>query len=420
MSDSPDDRSIVLAIESVAAGGDGVARDSGGRVVFVPRAAPGDRVRATVTEEHKSFARAHLDAVLEPGPGRVAPPCPLFASGACGGCQWQHLSSEAQRAAKEAIVGAALRRLVDAGLAIEPLRTPVPPLGWRRRARLHWVRPRRAGAALIGFFAPGSRHVTDVDRCPQLEPAADAALAAIRRVLGPVLTGRGEIDVVAGQGGGVHVTVRGPCAPAAARALAEAPEIAGVRLGRRQFGAEAIALEPGLEAASGEFAQASSAGNAALLEVVNLATRAREGKRVLELYAGGGNLTRVLARGAAEVIAVERAVPVAPPAGGNVSFRQGSAEEEVKILARHGERFDLVVLDPPRTGAADACQLLPRLGPSRIVYVSCDPATLARDAGALVAAGYAPVRAWPIDMMPQTAHVEVVLELVGSDPPSGL
>ena len=413
MSDTPDG-SLVLSIESVAAGGDGVAHDPGGRVVFVPRAAPGDRVRATVTEEHKSFARAQLDAVLEPGPGRVEPPCSLFTSGACGGCQWQHMSAETQHAAKEAIVGAALRRLVDAGLAIEPLRAPVPALGWRRRARLHWVRPRRASAALIGFFAPGSRHVTDVDRCPQLDSALGDALAAIRRVLAPALTGRGEIDVVAGEGG-VHVTVRGPCAPTAARALADAPEIAGVRLGRRQFGATSVALEAGLEAAAGDFAQASTAGNAALLEIVDQATRAREGGRVLELYAGSGNLTRVLARGADAVVAVERAQPIAPPEGGNVSFRQGAAEEEVSILARHGERFDLVVLDPPRTGAAETCRLLPRLGAPRVVYVSCDPATLARDAAALVAAGYAPVRAWPIDMMPQTAHLEVVLELVGSD-----
>ncbi len=403
--------SLELSIESLAAGGDGVARDAGGRVVFVPRAAPGDRVRATVTEEHKSFARAQLDTVLEAGPGRVEPPCALFASGACGGCQWQHLSAEAQRQAKQAIVSAALRRLVDAGLVIEPLRAPVPALGWRRRARLHWVRTRRADAALIGFFAPGSRHVTDVDACPQLEPALGAALAAIHRVLAPALTGRGEIDLVAGEGGGVHVTVRGPCAPAAASALADAPEVAGVRLGRRQFGAATVALEPGLEAEAGDFAQASATGNAALLETVELASAARKGGRVLELYAGSGNLTRVLADGASAVVAVERAQPAAAVEGGNVSFRQGAAEEEVRILARHGETFDLVVLDPPRTGAAETCRLLPRLGATQVVYVSCDPATLARDAAVLVDAGYVPVRAWPIDMMPQTAHVEVVLVL---------
>jgi 23S rRNA (uracil1939-C5)-methyltransferase len=380
-------------IEELAAGGDGVGHVDG-KVIFVPRAAPGDRVVVRVVQDRKSYLRGEVTEVVQPAPVRVEPPCPLFRAATCGGCQWQHVAYAAQAAAKEAIVRAALRRLVGAGLVVEPIATPVPEYGWRRRARLHWVK-RHKGEVIIGFHAPRSDRITDVRACPQVEPAVEAALGPLHDRLGPGLTGTGEVDLVAGTSG-VHVVIHGPCDPAAAEALSAAPGIAGVRLGKRTFRAPSVELEPGLRGAADQFAQASATGNAALIEIVDLATRPRDGTRILELHAGSGNFTRVLAQGAASVLAVDTATHA--EAHGNVELRRADAATETAALAAAAEHFDLAVLDPPRTGDLPDTRALTALAP-------------ARDADVLLAAGYRPVRARPIDLMPQTAHVEVVLSL---------
>jgi len=144
--------------------------------------------------------------------------------------------------------------------------------------------------------------------------------------------------------------------------------------------------------------------------VVDELARPREGARVLELYAGQGNLTRVLREGARSVVAVDAQTPDAPASGG-VSWRKGDVADAIATLAEVGDRFDLAVLDPPRAGAAAVLPALTALRPPRIVYVSCDPATLARDLNRLRATGYTATRAQALDLMPQTAHVEVVVTL---------
>ncbi|HTM22865.1 MAG TPA: TRAM domain-containing protein [Kofleriaceae bacterium] len=396
-----------IDIEELAAGGDGVGRVDG-KVVFVPRAAPGDRVQVRVVEDKKSFARGELVAVARASADRVEAPCPLFRAATCGGCQWQHVAYAAQARAKEQIVRGALRRLVAAGLVIEPIAAPVPEYGWRWRAWLHWVR-RRKGEVLIGFHAPRSERITDVHACPQIEPALERVLGPLHERLGPGLSGDGEIDVIAGAAGDVHVAIHGPCAPEAAEALASSAAVAGVRLGKRVFGGAAVELEPGLRGGAEQFAQASAAGNAALIAVVDAATAPRAGLRILELHAGSGNLTRILSREAAQVVAVDSGGHGIDAA--NVTYLRADAAAHTETLAAAGEHFDLALLDPPRTGDLAAARALAALKPGRIVYVSCDPATLARDADALVSAGYRPERAWPLDLMPQTAHVEVVLAL---------
>ena len=130
--------SVELTIESLAAGGDGVARDADGRVTFVPRTAVGDRVRVEMVSSRKRFARAEVRELVAASPDRVEVVCPHFDR--CGGCHWLHISPDAQSRAKQQILADALRHTVDAGLELRPLLTPVSPLGWRRRARLHWVR----------------------------------------------------------------------------------------------------------------------------------------------------------------------------------------------------------------------------------------------------------------------------------------
>jgi len=398
---------IDIEIAELAAGGDGVGRDANGRVTFVARTAPGDRVSARLREVRRDFARADLMAVDRRGPERVVPRCRYFDDGRCGGCQWQHVAMPVQHQAKSTLVHRALRHLTVAGLVIEPLVTPVSDYHWRRRARLHWFRAPAAPRAEMGFFAPRSHFVTDVDDCPQLSPALTEAWQVVRAVLGPSLFGRGELHLLEAAGG-THVVVEGNVNPGACKELAAVEGIRGVRCGRRRFGDDMVDVD-GMAHAADDFAQASAAGNDELRRrVEGMSAPWRRGARILELFAGGGNLTQVL-EGAAQIVAVDR--QSRPPAGTAVQWRSGDATEVVATLVQEDQRFDAVVLDPPRTGAREVMSGIAALAPKHILYVSCSPPTLARDATMLVEAGYTPVRAVPIDLMPQTAHIEVVMEL---------
>lgn len=414
---------VEVLIESLGAGGDGVGRDAHGRVTFVPYTAPGDRVQACVVEARKDYARAlPVELVVSSG-FRVEALCPHFVARTCGGCQWLHLGESAQAAAKGELVARVLRKHARAGMTLHPLRAEVPPYRWRRRARLHWYRPRKAGAAVIGFFAPRSHHVSDITGCLQLEPALAQALDVLRRQLAPALGRQGAIEMLAGHLGEVHVVIRGRCADQVAAGLVGQEPIAGVMLepeagparGQRRrmrtWGKPHIELEPGFPGRADWFAQPSRAGNRVLLEVVEEAAQPR-GQRVLELYAGSGNLSRVLAPEAAGLVAVDRRRPPWKlPEPLARAFVPGDVVEVTRALADQGEGFDLAVLDPPRTGAREVLAPLAALAPARIVYVSCDPATLARDLDFLAGAGYRAAWAKPLDLMPQTAHVEIVAML---------
>lgn len=400
---------IPLTIESLAAGGDGVSHDADGRVVFVPHAVPGDRIDARVVSERSSMSRAEVVTVTAASPDRIEAPCGLFRDRTCGGCTWQHIAIGAQRDAKVAIAARALRHFTADGMELAPLVAPVADARWRRRARLHWYRPRKAPEAVVGFYAPGTTRVTGVVECLQVEPAVERALAAIREHLAPSLGRKGEISILAGHRGDVHVAVDGPCDASAAERLVGTAGIVGVSVGKRSWGARFIELEPDLSGRADWFAQASLAGNRALCDVVDRATSVRDGLAVLELFAGSGNFTRVLARGAESVVTVDSRRPPWPVRGAR--FERGVAAKVVSAMVGAGRTFGLAVLDPPRTGARDLMEPLARLEPQHIVYVSCDPATLARDLAILVELGYRAARATPLDLMPQTAHVEVVVEL---------
>lgn len=351
---------MMIEITALAAGGDGVGRDEGGRVTFVPRTAVGDRVEVRLVEEKKRFARGEVVRLVEPSRDRVEPPCPHFREG-CGGCQWQHITREAQLAAKQAIVVGALRKLA---IDVEPIVDSAPPYGWRRRARFH------VEAGVQGLYALDSKRLIAIDRCPQLEPALDDA----RRGLSPMqLPAQGELAIARSTTGKVAV------------------------------GDQELEIEPGLFVRARDFAQASAAGNAKLIELVRAAVGKGKGKLV-ELYAGAGNFTRFFVEDGWDVLASDVVKPVKPPA----RFEVGQASQ---VLSRLKEPVEVIVLDPPRTGAAEAVPGILKHRPSKVVYVSCDPSTLARDAEALVAGGYRVVRASPVDLMPQTSHVEVVMTL---------
>ncbi len=410
---------VKLTVDSLSFGGDGVGRDADGRVTFVPGAAPGDRVEARLVEEHKGYAHAALERVIEPGASRVAPGCALFSE--CGGCQWQHVAIDAQRAAKQEIVRRALRKVTD---SVAPIVTPSPDYRWRRRARLRL----RGGA--LGYHARRSHRMVDVATCPQLEPALDAALAAVRARLLPVFAGSGELELLCSLRGEVQVAVEGRGAAAlgeAAAALLGSAGIVGVLLREEEraepivVGAEMIDLadDPAgpFWARADAFAQVSAPGNAALRALVVAGAGAHAGQQVLELHAGSANFTRDLAAAAAHVTAVEEA-PLAAALAARTLAGRGLAERiswravPVAAALAGAARPDLVVLDPPRTGLNPGeAAALAALAAPRIVYVSCDPETLARDLAIMVAAGYRVASATPVDLMPQTYHVETVVAL---------
>ena len=381
---------IEVEVTALAAGGDGVARDANGRVTFVPRTAPGDHVRARIVKTTSSLAHAELVEVTTPSSFRVEPPCPHFELG-CGGCVWQHVSRDEQLRAKQTIVSGALRRL--AKLDLHPIRDPAPPYGWRRRARFH------VASGRVGLYAQGTHRVLPVDHCPQLEPKLDAAYGAVCAATPP----DGELALVLGQAGDVAVGVQKPWK--AGEQLVGRAGIRGVVTADARYGTPLVEIEPALSVEPWDFAQASAAGNATLIDVVRGAVGKGPG-RLVELYAGGGNFTRAFLVDDWDVVASDA---VAPARTLPVKFIVGEAAD---VLEKNLGKIDVLVLDPPRTGAAQCLDAIARLAPPKIVYISCDPSTLARDAERLVAAGYHATDAWPVDLMPQTSHVEVVLRLV--------
>lgn len=394
-----------MVVESLAFGGDAVGHGEDGRVIFVPGGAPGDDVEVEIEAEHKAWLRTRLVRVVRPGPTRVVAPCPVFVAG-CGGCQWQHVDVAAQRAAKDEIVTRALRNLPA---TVEPIASPGPAYGWRRRARLRFRR------GTVGYARHRSHELLDATVCPQLEAPLEAALEVVRAALGPVVEATGELELLVDGAGAVQVALSGRGLEAVdAAALVGRAGIVSVIAGGRVHGAERLDLGDGPHpfwARADAFAQASAPGNAALRALVRGAAGDVRGRRALELFAGSGNFTRDLLAAGASVVAVEESAEALALARANLA----PWAERTTFLARPAEpplpdgTFDLVLVDPPRTGlgvelagalAALACPT---------IYVSCDPQTLARDL-AVLAAGR-PMRAVPVDLMPQTFHIEIVVTI---------
>ncbi len=421
--DSASPEVIDVRVEGLAPGGDAIGRQEGGladgRATFVALAAPGERVRARVTRQKARVAWAELIEILEPSALRVEPPCPLF--GRCGGCQWQHVDLGAQRAAKQAIVARALKR-ADGALA-----APVPD-GWGYRDRAQFI---VGPAGVIGFRARRSHDVVDVSRCLLLGPALDAALAAIR-ASAPVFEVDTEIDLQAGREG-VHVALRlprgsGSLRGVASKSTAEVPTlfsallddwrgagVVGLRVvaaGREialgavdvdiaGAGGAGSADEAPLRIPAGAFAQVGHAGNRALVDAVLREVGSDPGA-VLELYAGSGNFTRGLVARASAVIACDADRAAVMRGRRNVPTAVWMARPPGVVEA------DTVVLDPPRDGL-DAENLRAVVqARRRVVYVSCDPQTLGRDANRLAQSGLTLQSALALDLMPHTFHVEVV------------
>ncbi len=413
---------ITLELTGIAHGGEALGRHNG-KVIFVAYALPGERVQARVVDEHKSWARAELIEVLSADVDRVDPPCPYFGPGRCGGCQWQHIRYERQLTLKQEIVADQLRRL---GHVTDPPVRPTLAVGepWAYRNHVQFaVDP----AGQLGFRRVSSHEIIAVDRCLLLHPLLDE----LHQEFQP---GGGEEEAALELGGWLRrVTMR-----------------AGVRTGQRLVVFETLGDEPpelevdlsvscvllrrdgqmqGLigppyieeevagrvyRVSAGSFFQVNTAGAEVLVKLVQDYLAPHPEDTLLDIYCGVGLFGLAFKGKAGRLIGIEENPLACEDFAWNardwdperVELHEGPAEEVLAVL---DEPIDLAVLDPPRAGAGkEVLQELARLGPHRVVYVSCDPATLARDVQYLQAGGYRLVEVQPVDLFPQTFHVESV------------
>jgi len=424
-----------LRVDSLAYGGDAVARAEDGRVVFVRYGCPGDVVEVESLEEHNRHIVATIREVVEPSPQRVKPPCPYF--GRCGGCQWQHIAYPTQLAAKRQSV---LDALVRIGGIAEPVVADTLPspaeYGYRNRIELT-VTDTPTGLRL-GYAELHSDQILPVDVCllpPKRLQKAPKALAGGLRYL----SGRGEVELArvslrsAARYSDVAVDLWGPPSgfprQMAAKVLRDAVRASSITrvlfkgplkerrvskvevLSGRGFWRERLGEESYVVSAP-SFFQVNTAVAERLVALALDELECDGTDRVLDLYAGVGTFTLPLANLAEEVVAVEGSSSAIGDLRRNLEEAQlyaevvgGDAARELPDLGH----FDKALIDPPRGGLQPAAlDALVAAGPSRIVYVSCDPATLARDARRLLDAGYSLRRATPVDMFPQTYHVETV------------
>jgi 23S rRNA (uracil1939-C5)-methyltransferase len=395
-----------ITIEKIVHGGDGMGRDPEGRPVFVPFSAPGERIRVEPVESHKGFFRARLLEILEPSPERIAPRCRHF--GACGGCQFQHLAYECQTREKEAVLREQLLRL--GGIAEVPIRPVIAsPEAWNYRNYIQCT-PVNNG---LGFYRAGSQEVLPIVECHlpetrlwELWKNLDWEPFPGLQQIGFRAGGDDEMIVLEGEVGEIpEVSIEADVSAAWIPAQGEAMYLAGGPLRFEVLG-RMFTVSPG------SFFQVNSALIPAMVNLVMELAAPSRGETVLDVYCGTGLFSAFLAGRAARVIGIEES----PSAGADfevnlaefdtVELYAASAEMALSAITAHP---DLAVVDPPRSGmSAQAMRALLRAVPGRIVMVSCEMSTLARDARILARAGYRMTDLAPIDMFPQTSHLESV------------
>lgn len=432
-----------LRIEGLAHGGAAVARAADGRVVFVRGGCPGDLLTAEVTADKGRFLEADVLEVTEPSPERRTPPCPYF--GDCGGCQWQHVSHAAQVRAKRLEVADALKRIGGvSGVEVGEVVVGDSPYGYRNRLELK-VGTGEGGRALVGLTAARSERLVPIDACLLLPDRArklpKAIGGAIRYLAGRTPAEIGRISLrVGARTRDIALDLWGPPGPfprqAVAKTLADAVHpstvtrvlVKGDARERANLAVEVLSGKGHWRERLGGFTyrvsppsffQANTPLAERMTEMVVAALAPDGADRVLDLYAGVGTFTLPLAGLAGEVVAIEGTGSAVRDLRANLEEAGVWADvmpgDAARALADAGT-FDLAVVDPPRSGmSADALAALARTRARRICYVSCDPATLARDVKALAEAGYRLESAVPVDLFPQTWHVETVATLVRAE-----
>jgi 23S rRNA (uracil1939-C5)-methyltransferase len=413
---------ITLEIGSLSYGPYGVGRIDG-KTVMVPKTVPGDRVAARIVESKARYAIGEALRVIEPSPLRQMPPCPFVNE--CGGCPWQHIRYDAQLKAKQQNVESALRRIgrLD-GFELRPIISSPQEYRYRRRIRLQCDR-----AGKLGYFRPASHEVIEIDDCLIADGKLTGFIAQLRRWVRELDRPMEFVEIVAGDEAGQIVVVgksggdfvprdEGTCESL----FDKAGGISGLVLygpnWRKSWGQAAISVivEHGIsmKVDADVFTQINAEGNRKILSELLAAGEFQNQDRVLELYCGAGNFTLSMAKRVSEVVAVE---------GSRLSIQNGKLNAQrnglenirwvwspvptaLSRLKQRREKFTKLILDPPRAGAKGLEAELASFGVERLIYVSCDPATLARDLGALANHGYKLRMVQPIDLFPHSFHVE--------------
>jgi 23S rRNA (uracil1939-C5)-methyltransferase len=400
-----------LELTGMAHGGSALGKHEG-RTIFVPYAIPGERIIARIVHDKGRFAHAQGVTLLDPSEARVTPRCPHFGPGRCGGCQWQHIDYPAQLEFKQQVVIDQMERIGGFQDVIVHSTLPSPePWQYRSHVTFHVTEDGR-----LGFVATDDEHVIPIEEChiirPELLDLLDALdlseihnLTQVRLQVG---TEPDECLIVISTADDTPPEIETDL-PASISFLFED----GQPMSLIGSGSVHYTIKDRLfRVTAGSFFQVNLPQAEALVNLVLDRLDLQGGESVLDLYAGVGLFTAFLAERAGLVTSVESYAPAVADADANLSefdnveLIEGAVEE---VLPDLQGPFDAAVLDPPRTGLeAAALDALVALAPRRIVYVSCDPATLARDAKRMAAKGYQLRDVQPVDMFPQTFHIEAV------------
>ena len=423
-----------IRVESLDQEGRGVAH-AGGKVIFIEGALPGELVTYASYQKKPSFELARVEQVIEPASARSVPRCPHF--GVCGGCSQQHFDARAQVAAKQRVLEDNLRHIgkVTPGSILPAIYGE--PWGYRHRARFSARYVAKKGGALIGFREKRSSYVTNMTTCEVVPPRISALLLPLRELINALsIPDRvPQIELAIGMATDVLVLrILQPLASADEALIRQFADRHRVQFfvqprgpdtavpfypphdGVLYYALPEFALELGF--APTEFTQVNAAVNAVLVRRALALLQPRAGERIADMFCGLGNFTLAIARSGARVLGIEGARELIARARSNAARNDLSALAEFQhadlfalddeSFARLGH-FDRMLIDPPRDGAVALIKALSDNAPRRIVYVSCNAATLARDAGVLVhTKGYALAAAGVVNMFPHTSHVESI------------
>ncbi|POP46353.1 23S rRNA (uracil(1939)-C(5))-methyltransferase RlmD [Superficieibacter electus] len=408
---------ITVTVNDLDPFGQGVARHNG-KALFIPGLLPDERAEVVINDDKKHFALALVKRRLNDSPERVTPRCPYF--GVCGGCQQQHASVALQQRSKRAALARMMKRDVDDIIAGEPW-------GYRRRARLSLSYQPKTQQLHMGFRKANARDIVDIRQCPVLMPQLEALLPGLHQCLASLKSVRqlGHVELVLADNGPLMVLRH--TAALCAQDIEKLERFSHSQDLALYLAPQSEILEPLTDKAPWyqseglrltfsprDFIQVNDGVNQQMVTTALDWLDIQPTDRVLDLFCGMGNFTLPLARRAASVVGVEGVAALVEKGQQNaaqnelhnVTFFHENLEEDVtqQPWAQHG--VDKVLLDPARAGAPGVMQHIIKLAPERVVYVSCNPATLARDSEALLNAGYHIQRLAMLDMFPHTGHLE--------------